>query len=42
MKRRADDEEVMRKLDELMKDPVKFQEYVEARADKALKHWRKR
>jgi len=41
-KRRAGDEEVMRKLDELMKDPEKFQKYVEARAEKALEYWRKR
>jgi len=41
-KRRADDEEVMRKIDELMKDPVRWREYIESRADKALSYWRKR
>ena len=43
MKTRSDeDEELMHKLDNLMKDPVKWREYVESRADKAIKHWPKR
>jgi hypothetical protein len=37
--READDEEVMRKLDRLMKDPAKWREYVESRAEKAITNW---
>lgn len=37
-----EDEELMRKLDNLMKDPAKWREYIEARADMAIKHWPKR
>ena len=37
-----EDEELMRKLDRLMKDPVKWKEYIESRADKAIRHWPKR
>jgi hypothetical protein len=40
--REAEDEEVMRKLDRLMKDPAKWREYIESRAEKAVKNWRKR
>ncbi len=40
--RETEDEEVMRKLDRLMKDPAKWREYVEARAEKAIRHWPKR
>lgn len=36
------DEEAVRKTNALMKDPVKWQEYIESRAERALKHWRKR
>ena len=32
-----EDEELMRKLDRL-KDPLKWKEYIESRADKAIKH----
>lgn len=35
------DEEVMKKIDEIMKDPKKFDEWMEARMDKAVKNWRK-
>ena len=38
----AEDEELMRKLDNLMKDPAKWKEYIESRAEKAIKHWPKR
>ena len=38
----AEDEEVMRKLDRLMKDPAKWREYIESRAEKAIKNWPKR
>ena len=38
----TEDEELMRKLDDLMKDPVKWREYIESRAEKAIKHWPKR
>ena len=38
----VEDEELMSKLDDLMKDPVKWKEYIESRAEKAIKHWRKR
>jgi hypothetical protein len=40
--REAEDEEVMRRLDLLMKDPDKWREYVKARAEKAIRHWPKR
>lgn len=36
------DEEVMKKIDELRKDPKKFEEYVASRMDRAVKNWRKR
>lgn len=35
----TEDEELMRKLDNLMKDPAKWKEYIESRADKAIKNW---
>lgn len=35
----AEDEKIMRKLDELMKDPQKFDEYVASRLDRAVKNW---
>lgn len=38
----AEDEQLIRKLDELKKDPEKRKEYIESRAAKAIKHWRKR
>jgi hypothetical protein len=38
----AEDEELMRKLDNLMKDPTKWKEYIESRAEKAIEHWPKR
>jgi hypothetical protein len=36
------DEEIMRKIDELRKDPKRFEEYVASRMDKAVKNWRRR
>lgn len=39
--RSEEDDEVMRKLDDLIKDPVKWKEYIESHAERALKHWRK-
>ncbi len=33
------DEDVMRKMDELMKDPEKFDQYVASRLDRAVKNW---
>ena len=33
------DEEIIRKMDEVMKDPKKFEEYVASRLDKAVKNW---
>jgi hypothetical protein len=33
------DEEIMRKFDELMKDPKKFKEYVASRMDRAVRNW---
>jgi hypothetical protein len=38
----AEDEDIMRKLDSLMKDPEKWKEYVASHAERALKHWRKK
>jgi hypothetical protein len=38
----AKDEEVMRKIDSLMQDPNKWEDYIASRAETALKHWRKR
>ena len=38
----AEDEEVMRKIDALMKDPEKWKEYVASRAERAIRHWPKR
>ncbi len=38
----AEDDELMRKLDNLMKNPAKWKEYIESRAEKAIKHWPKR
>lgn len=38
----AEDEEVMRRLDALMKDPEKWKEYVASHAERAIKHWPKR
>lgn len=38
----VEDEEVMRVLDSLMKDPDKWKEYIALHAERALKHWRKR
>ncbi len=40
--RSAEDEQLMRKLDELKRDPEKWREYIESRAEKAIKNWRKR
>ena len=38
----AEDEQLIQKLDELKKDPEKWRQYIESRAEKAIKHWRKR
>jgi hypothetical protein len=35
----SDDEEIMRKMDELMKDPKRFDVYVASRLDMAVKNW---
>jgi hypothetical protein len=37
-----EDEELMRKLDDLMKDPIRWKEYIQSRAEKAIRHWPKR
>ena len=37
-----DDEEVIRKIDLLMKDPDKWDEYIASRVERVLKHWPKR
>ncbi len=34
--------EIVRKLDELKKDPKKWEAYMSERAEKALSHWRKK
>ena len=39
--RSAEDEQLVRKLDELKKDPEKWREYIESRAERAIRHWRK-
>ncbi len=33
------DEEILKKIDEVMKDPKKFEEYVASRLDRAIKNW---
>ncbi len=33
------DEKVMRKIDLLMKDPNKWDDYVASRVERVLKHW---
>lgn len=33
------DEEAIRKIREVMKDPKKFEEYVASRLDRAIKNW---
>jgi hypothetical protein len=35
------DEETLKRIDEIMKDPKKFDEWVASRMDKAVKNWRK-
>ncbi len=35
----SDDEEVIRKIDDLMKDPKKFEAYVASRLERAVKNW---
>jgi len=36
------DEEILRRIDELRKDPRKWEAYIESRLDRAVKNWRKR
>ncbi len=36
---RESDEEILKKIDEVMKDPKKFEEYVASRLDRAIKNW---
>ena len=36
------DEEIIRKIDELMKDPEKLKQAIESRMDKVVKNWPKR
>jgi hypothetical protein len=36
------DEDIMRKIDDIMKDAKKFEEYVASRLDRAVKNWPRR
>jgi hypothetical protein len=36
------DEEILRRIDELRKDPKKWEQYIESRLDRAVKNWRKK
>ena len=36
------DDEIIRRIEEMMRDPDKFEEYVEARLDRAVKNWPRR
>ena len=36
------DEEIIRKIDELMKDPERLKQAIESRMDKVVKNWPKR
>ena len=36
------DEETIRRIDELMKDPKRFREAVESRMDKVVRNWPRR
>ena len=36
------DEEAIRRIDELLKDPKKLQEAIESRIDRVVKNWPKR
>jgi hypothetical protein len=36
------DEEIIRKIDELMQDPEKLKQAIESRMDKVVKNWPKR
>ena len=36
------DEEIIRKIDELMEDPEKLKQAIESRMDKVVKNWPKR
>ncbi len=40
--RAESDEEIIRKIDELMKDPEKFKQAIESRMDTVVKNWPKR
>ena len=40
--RAESDEEVIRRIDELLNDPKKLREAVEARIDKVVKNWPRR
>jgi hypothetical protein len=35
------DEEIIRKIDEILKDPERFEEWMASRMDRAVKNWRK-
>lgn len=37
-----DYEEIIHEIDELRKDPAKFEQYIAARVDTVLKHWPRR
>jgi len=36
------DEEIMRKLDKLIKDPEKLEDYLASRMDRVVKNWGKK
>jgi hypothetical protein len=36
------DEEVIKKIDEILKDPEKYKDHIASNLDRAVKHWRKR
>jgi hypothetical protein len=38
----AKDEEVMRRIDSLMQDPNKWEDYIASRVERVLKHWPRR
>jgi len=35
------DEQILKRIDELRKDPQKWEEHIESRLDRAVKNWRK-
>jgi hypothetical protein len=40
--RKEESEDVVRELDEIRKDPKKWEEFMARQAEKALRHWRGR